>query len=197
MHSTLFPHILLLHHLILRTKQTAERSSSVFRNALNRSVPEEEWPVEEFTYLTPIRWPYSTTQDRRPEVERYWRNADPEYVDGPGAESFENFIERVRSFLDRLKNAEEAEEAVVVFSHEQFIDAVRWLIDCKPTEISSRTMRGFRRYLDSHDIPNGGMVWLRFHPRENRWRYELITSHLKCLESIPSSVVNAIPVAAD
>jgi len=158
----------------LRAKQTAVPTTFVFYNTPERAIAEEEWQVQEFTYLSSRRWTYSTSEDRRPEVDRYWKNANPDYVDGPGSESFREFIDRVHAFLERLKNVEEEYETIAVFSHEQFINAVLWLIDYEPVGISSETMRDFRTYLDRNHIQNGAIVQLKFSHRENRWRYERI-----------------------
>jgi hypothetical protein len=65
-----------------RAQETAEPFKKRFPNAAV-----EEWPVQEFTYLTPSRCLATTSTDRLPLVEAYWKNATSEYVDGPGAES--------------------------------------------------------------------------------------------------------------
>ncbi|HJT55273.1 MAG TPA: histidine phosphatase family protein [Ktedonobacteraceae bacterium] len=170
-----------------RAIQTAEPTSFVFHNTPERLITEEVQPVQEFTYLEPERWTCSTPAQRRPEVERYWQKADPEDADGLGAESFKDFIERVRKFLKRLEDVQEKYENVAIFSHEQFINAALWLIDRKPAGISSTTMREFRTYLDNNHIPNGAIVQLQFSPWDNCWKHEVVTAHLK----------NRTPVAAD
>ena len=53
--------------------------------------------------------------------------ADPEYCDGEGAESFGTLLERVRAALERLE-ATPDDALVYVFSHGQFIQAVRSLV---------------------------------------------------------------------
>jgi 2,3-bisphosphoglycerate-dependent phosphoglycerate mutase len=169
----------------LRTKQTAEPTAFVFYDTPERAITEDEWQVQEFTYLSSMRWTYSTTEDRRPEVDRYWKDADPDYVDGPGSESFREFIDRVRAFLEQLKNVEEEYETIAVFSHEQFINAVLWLIDYDPVEISSKTMRDFRTYLDGSSIQNGAIVQIRFSHHENRWRSEWITQRPSLKRAVP------------
>ncbi len=50
-----------------RAKQTAELTMLSFP-----SVPEEEWPVKEFTYLSSVHGENSTIDERRPLVEAYW-----------------------------------------------------------------------------------------------------------------------------
>src|SRR3546814_1626813 len=66
-----------------RTRQTAAPTIARFPG-----VPVEVWPIEEFTYLQPARWNGTRSAERMPHLERYWREADPDYCDGEGAESF-------------------------------------------------------------------------------------------------------------
>lgn len=103
----------------LRARQTAEPTSSRFPG-----VPLETWPVQEFTYLAPARWIASTRAQRRPAVEAYWTRADPAYVDGPGAESFSTVLLRADAALAALQKWPDGEH-VVLFSHGQFMQAVR------------------------------------------------------------------------
>src|SRR5205823_4115506 len=64
-----------------RTKQTAAPTKSRFP-----SVPQVEWPVKEFTYLSTWQEVNSTIEDRRQWVEAYWELSNPFYVDGPWSE---------------------------------------------------------------------------------------------------------------
>ena len=106
----------------LRTQQTAAATIERFPH-----VPVEVWPVEEFTYLQPSRWNGTRSSERMPTIERYWAEADPEFCDGEGAESFGTLLERAKTALDRM--AAMPEDALVyVFSHGQFIQAVRSLV---------------------------------------------------------------------
>jgi len=58
----------------------------------------------------------------------------PFYCDGEGAESFIDFVSRARLSIDKLKGL--VNSHVVIFSHEQFIKMVLWLInnDGKPVD---------------------------------------------------------------
>jgi probable phosphoglycerate mutase len=106
----------------LRTQQTAAPTIERFPN-----VPVEVWPVQEFTYLLPSRWNGTLSSERMPVIERYWAEADPEYCDGEGAESFGTLLQRAETALDRLEAMPEG-VLVYVFSHGQFIQAVRSLV---------------------------------------------------------------------
>ena len=120
----------------LRTQQTAVATIARFPN-----VPVEVWPVEEFTYPQPSRWNGTRSSERMPYIERYWAAADPGYCDGEGAESFATLLERSQAALDRLEAMPES-ALVYVFSHGQFVQAVRSLvIDAELT--SGEKMRKF------------------------------------------------------
>lgn len=106
----------------LRTQQTAAATILRFPD-----VSVEVWPLQEFTYLQPNRWNGTLSSERKPYLQRYWSEADPEFCDGEGAESFATLLDRARATLHRLA-ALPTESLVYVFSHGQFIQAVRSLI---------------------------------------------------------------------
>src|SRR3546814_6741799 len=80
-----------------RTRQTAAPTIARFPG-----VPVEVWPIEEFTYLQPARWNGTRSAERMPHLDRYWREADPDYCDGEGAESFSTLLRRCEAALTRL-----------------------------------------------------------------------------------------------
>jgi broad specificity phosphatase PhoE len=146
----------------LRTQQTAVPTIERYPG-----VPVELWPVQEFTYLQPSRWNGSLAAERMPHIERYWKEADPAYCDGEGAESFETLLRRAGSALERLQSLPE-QALVYIFSHGQFMQAVRslvieegltdrqkmqkfWLKD-HPAVISNAERVSFRH---RHGIPGG------------------------------------------
>jgi 2,3-bisphosphoglycerate-dependent phosphoglycerate mutase len=153
----------------LRTQQTAKPTKLAFPFVLV-----EEWPVHEFTYLSPSYWNEDTTlKERQPLVDAYWQTCNPSYVDGPGSESFEQFIERVREVKLRLKST--GLDKIVVFSHEQFISALLWLSKRDPGDLSSETMMDFRAFLKAHPIPNGELRRMRIRRRHESWQPESIS----------------------
>jgi probable phosphoglycerate mutase len=109
-----------------------------------------EWSVQEFTYLSPASYRATTSNDRLPLVEAYWRNAVAEQVDRPGAESFLQFLERVQSALTQLGRRE---QTILVVSHEMFIKAAIWL---QTRRDASRVPQSFRAFAVSFAIPNLG-----------------------------------------
>ncbi|MFW5837542.1 MAG: histidine phosphatase family protein, partial [Desulfovibrionaceae bacterium] len=80
----------------VRTIQTAEPVLRRFPEARS-----EVWEVEEFTYLAPSKYRGTVTADRRPMVREYWERCDPDYRDGPGAETFREFIARASAAVQR------------------------------------------------------------------------------------------------
>ena len=131
-----------------RAGATADATISVFPEA-----PFETWPIEEFTYLDPARCVNTTVGQRKAWVDQYWANADPSYIDGEGAESFLEFVDRARSFLDRL--ATQQAQDILVFSHGQFLNAVAWLIERKPLHVDAQAMIEWRRYEIDNHVRNG------------------------------------------
>jgi broad specificity phosphatase PhoE len=159
-----------------RAKDTARWTEWLFKD---RGVPIKTWPVHEFTYLSTWGTKDSTVEERRPAVLRYWEQSNPSDPDGPGAESFEHFIDRVRGVKENLDTIK---GTVAVFSHNQFICALLWLSEQSSLKINAQTMRDFRNFLDGHFIPNGAIVRVQFGDGGGRWHYEILTSHLKSLE---------------
>lgn len=167
------PPALIITSSYLRAKQTA-----AYTKALFPSVLVEEWPVYEFAYLTSMHREQLTANQRKPLVDTYWEELLPDYEDEPGSESFRSFTHRVRKFMEKLNDpAYESYENAVVFSHERFITALRWLIDERPLEISRETMRDYRTYFNHYRIPNGGIIHLKI--GQNRISHELLEEHLK------------------
>lgn len=127
----------------------------------------EEWPIQELTYLDPARCAGTTVADRREWVREYWGRSDPHYVDGPGAESFAQFLQRVLVFLQRLKGLP-AGQRVAVFGHGQFFNAARWIAGSfgvvdHASEILERTptpMSDFMVFDLKNHILNGKAVGL-------------------------------------
>jgi broad specificity phosphatase PhoE len=122
----------------LRTKQTARPTLARFP-----SVPVEVWPIQEFTYLEPSRWNGTLSRDRKPYIDAYWTTADPAYCDGPGAESFSTLLDRARLALRQLESQPKSNR-IFVFSHGQFIHAVRMMI-LYPDSTDAERMRLFWR----------------------------------------------------
>lgn len=122
-------------------------------------VPCEQWPVEEFTYLSPDRFAATTQAERKPYADCYWDQADAAMTDGPGAESFDHLLGRAATMLDQL--AKHDAEDILVFSHGQFIRAVAWLIKHQQKARTPALMGEFR----AMEVRE---------PLSNCWSYQLV-----------------------
>lgn len=175
-----------------RSRQTARPTRKTFP-----SIPVEEWPVHEFTYLASWHTRHSTVHQRREWVTKYWEAADPTAVDKKEtageeeeekdeSESFAQFIERVRNVIERLRQTKE--DIIAVFSHEQFICALLWLLqrDHPEGKIDTAAMRDFRAFHQGHGVPNGAIVRLDMREGSAYDRFEMITFHLEKMASIPT-----------
>lgn len=139
----------------LRSQQTAAPLRQRYPD-----VPVEEWPIQEFTYLSPGRCRNTTFEDRRPLVAEYWARNDANFCDGPGAESFADLLGRGLAAIERIKQAEQ--KFITIFSHGQFLRAVIWLYLHELDEMKVETMEGFHGFLDAVSIPNGAIFKIRF-----------------------------------
>lgn len=134
-----------------RAQQTAAPTLSRFP-----LTPSETWPIQEFTYLTPAKCAGTSAVQRRPWVETYWDTSEPTLVDGPGAESFAAFIQRVRAALSRLARLYcSSDITVAMFGHGQFLQAMRWLIETDTAIIDADAMGAFRLVDQRSPIQNG------------------------------------------
>lgn len=150
-----------------RTRQTAAPTIARFPG-----VPVDVWPIEEFTYLQPARWNGTCSADRMPHLERYWREADPNYCDGEGAESFGTLLRRCEAALARLAAMPE-DSLVYVFGHGQFIQAARAIV--ADADLDDRAkMLGFWRKGEPPAIGNAERI--EFSWAKDRWKCMLALS---------------------
>lgn len=119
--------------------------------ALFPGVPVEQMDIGEFTYLDPTSCVGTTAGDRKARVDAFWSKADPDYMDGQGAESFGGFIHRTAVALERLRSIR---GNAIVFGHGQVMQAMRWLLQRAPDAIDSETMWEFRQYDLDNPISN-------------------------------------------
>ena len=113
---------LIVHSCMERARQTARAAAERWPGARL-----EEWPVQEFTFLSGAAYAHTTQEQRDEGVRRYWERMDPDGCDGPGAESFAGFIGRVDETLARLRGVvgrAPGDGPVCVFTHGRFIRGV-------------------------------------------------------------------------
>ncbi len=131
----------------VRTKETANPLMNKHPN-----VPHEEWPIHEFTYLSSKRCSNSTSLEREPWRDDYWKKSDPHHNDGEGAESFVDFMERVRDTLKKIEKRKE--NFIVLFSHGYTIAAVKYILEKNPRKITPKVMQDYKKYFKANKIPN-------------------------------------------
>jgi 2,3-bisphosphoglycerate-dependent phosphoglycerate mutase len=131
----------------LRAQQTSEPLRQRFP-----AVPVEEWPIQEFTFLEPARHSNTTEEDRQPYVEAYWKRHDARIADGPGAESFTQFLERAREAIRRLLRTPPG-GCIVLFTHGFFMQAFR-LVLLFPNATDAQLMANFLRFHLVNTIQN-------------------------------------------
>ena len=135
----------------LRTIQTAAPTCRRFPD-----VPCEVWPIHEFTYISPQRCINTTAAERQPLVAEYWSRCDPNFIDGPGAESWARLFERASATLQRL----ESYSSVAFFSHGQFIQMLLYLLAHPASSPSVHSMRAVRNSIHSNPIHNAQILCL-------------------------------------
>lgn len=150
----------------LRTQQSSLYVREKFPN-----VPHEQWPVQEFTYLSGKNYANTSSAQRQPAVKEYWKKCDPEYCDGDGAESFSDLMDRIDSTLERVR--ERKENFIAIFTHGQFMKTLWWMIQNTQTHFrnDAARMRSASEFMNRVDITNGAMLKLKMFG--NKWDVQL------------------------
>jgi broad specificity phosphatase PhoE len=143
--------------LIVSPFLRAQETAAPIRERWPRT-PCEVWPIQELTYLSPARCKGTTADVRRPWIEAYWRGCDPDYVDGPDAESFRAFMARLADFDSRL-SALGGDFAIAV-GHGQFFRAYLLGRD-RGFAVAAEWMRDYRAAETSQPMANGEIIELK------------------------------------
>jgi len=150
--NALNPPQLIVTSSMLRTQQTAAPTLNRFPLAVR-----EEWPMHEITYLEPTRHAGTTFDEREPAKKEYWQRLDPDYVDGPNAESFNQFIVRVDDMAERLRAV--PHDYSVVFSH-GFVMRALWQRLAHPHLSGAALMLAVKSKRITGDLPNAACLSL-------------------------------------
>ena len=165
----------------LRAQQTAAPTRGIFPD-----VPMETWPIHEFTFLSRGHCTDMTAEQRKPWVQAFWNSGDPHFVDGNGAESFAGFMARVRGALSGFEALyKKQRRAVIVFGHNRFFLALRWMIRENP-EPSSEAMRRFQDVFRTEKLENGAAFTAAFNGREWRILPETSSPRSQTASPVPS-----------
>ena len=147
------PPALLVVSPYLRAQQTAAPIATRWPDT-----PRDTWPIQEFSYLDPERCRDTTSEMRRPWAAAYWARSDPHYIDGPGAESFAQFMQRLMNFRTRLlERARQGGGLVVAVGHGQFFRACLWG-EPRGYEASAAAMVNWRAAEMAHPMANGEII---------------------------------------
>lgn len=144
----------------LRALETAKPTIARFSGT-----PVETWNVQEIEVLALNRRIGTDAEIRRPWIEAYWEKADPHFVDGDGAESYANFVMRVRDMLARLAALDSGPEEplnIAIFSHGQFMKGVWWDVAEASPDITPETMQAFYAQHRAATIANAESLYLRW-----------------------------------
>jgi broad specificity phosphatase PhoE len=118
----------------------------------------ETWAIHELTYLSPTRCIGTTRETRQPWVDAYWQACDPDYLDGPDAESFRSFMLRLSGFHERLRALDG--ELAIVIGHGQFFSG--YLMGLKKGfEVAADWMRDYRTTETARPMANCEIIELR------------------------------------
>lgn len=139
-------------------------------------IPQQEWPVHEFTYLNPERYHGTTGSERAPYARTYWEQNDPHYKDQGAGESFAELLARVEDTVARLRA--QSAEFIAIFSHGMFLRALIWSVLTGYNTATPETMRRYGRFLESVWMPNAAICKAQFSGDNDILFSGFITSHL-------------------
>lgn len=120
----------------------------------------EEWPIQEVSILADDIDAPTPFEHLRPRVEAFWNRLDPDYVEGPGAESHNMFLDRVLACLTRLRARPEPH--LVLFCHGQFMRVLLWFALFAPDGEHRIAMDRYRQLIHVFMIPNTAILHLRY-----------------------------------
>lgn len=154
----------------VRAKQTAVPTLERFP-----TVPQEEWPVHEFTYLDTNHYRGTTGSERAPVAQAYWQRNDPLHNEGDG-ESFADLVHRVQGIITRLR--QHPASFIAIFSHGLFLRALVWYVLAEGPAVTAASMRRYSRFVRAVKAPNGSICRAQFPSSGPIYLSGFDTSHL-------------------
>lgn len=130
-----------------RSRETAAPVAARYADS-----PVEEWPAHEISFLAAEKCRDTTQIERRGLAEAFWERWDPAFIDGPGAESFSGFMDRVAASLERARCS--AAAFTVVFTHAQFMRGLLWQNLRPHAAIDREAMQMFHQFSHGIVVPN-------------------------------------------
>ncbi len=152
------------------------RTLETARPTLERwpDVTHEEWPIHEFTYLCTSKLANVSFNEFIQQDKIYWERQDPHHQDGPAAESFVSFMERVDRAIEKFKAI--THEHTIVFSHALFLKALFYRFQNPHEDIG--TMIDFKSVFMDFRISNTAIIHYSFHPNGDIVNQGVSTDHL-------------------
>jgi broad specificity phosphatase PhoE len=129
----------------VRTQLTAQPLIDRFK-ITNTQIWEE---VKELTYLDRVKYANTTQNEREVGVKEFWERNDPEWRDPNDSESFHDLMRRVELTLVKIMSAKEKNDNIVVFTHGQFLLALRLFLkypDFTPKELMNKFWEDYYEY---------------------------------------------------
>ena len=134
----------------LRARQTAGYALAAFPG-----IALEEWPIQEFIYLSPEKSTGITAAEKETLDNAYWNKADPFYRDSPQTETFQEVVERIDAALAGMASLLEQYPVTVLFAHGFFMKALRWRATEGQGPITGASMSACREYVLKTPLENG------------------------------------------
>ena len=153
----------------VRTEQTAVPLLKKYPDVMT-----ELWPLQEFTYLCPEKYSGTTRDERRSDKQVFWHNSVPDYVDGTGAESYFDFLDRVEQAIEKLK---EYSGSVVIFTHGHVIRTIIWYVLLGRLNRDKNCLQRYSYLRKAISIPNGAIIQINVSEKSMSMS-SIMTEHL-------------------
>lgn len=160
---------LVVYSPFIRTKSTAQPVIDKYPDSLF-----EEWPIQEFTYLSTEKYHNTTRFERVTSKTVYWEKCDANYKDGEGAESYNEFLARVEVCINKLKKQQ---GFVLVYTHGHVIRTIMWYMLFNSMHQLKDNLEGYSHLRSVISIPNGAILKVNFNENDSGLS-TILTDHL-------------------
>lgn len=141
---------LIIHSGMNRTIETACFTKKRFPDAKIL-----EWDVGEFDYLGEKDSIIINRERRKCDKDIFWKLANSYYKFNKQAESFNDFLRRIESFVHEAINCDT--DTIVVFTHKYFLKGVLWNVMMK-NRTNYHSVKEFYRFCDLYEVNNANII---------------------------------------
>lgn len=161
----------------LLVTSNAERTRATLRPLRERFplARYETWAVHEFNWMAPEQFIGLTDETLIPLAEAYWARAEPDEVNGEGAESFTTYLERLKVLYEQITR--EPAATIVIVSHGLFIRAMLWYLITGQPNPTPKAMASLHYFVLSVQILNLGVIQVDITDSEE-WRFSPVLTTL-------------------